>query len=114
MVGCSSAGGRTAARAEEAVRRREDDAPQMVGIRGRHAIQEIADDRRCFGGAVASERCVDPARWEEDVTCLLKLWQERQGRVDVVDGRRGPQRVVQIAEPLQYPRLVTPVRDVAE
>ena len=71
---------------------------QAIGIRARRAGEEVADDGRSFWRAVAPERRVHPARWEEDVASLLNLLQQLQAWIDVLDGRRRPQRVVQIAE----------------
>ena len=70
------------------------------------AGEEVADDGRSFWRAVAPERRVHPARWEEDVASLLNLLQQLQAWIDVLDGRRRPQRVVQIAE-----RFVRSIKD---
>ena len=55
-----------------------------------------------------------PSRGKEDVAGLLDLPQQLEAGTDVLDGRCGPQRVVQIAEAVEHPRLVTPVRHVGE
>ena len=68
-----------AARAEEVVRRRQDDAPEPIGIVRRQLGEEARDHLRGGRGAVPAERRVHPALREEDVAGPLDLPQQRRG-----------------------------------
>ena len=66
-------------------------------------VKEIPDDCRGFRRAVAAECRRHPSRGKEDIAGLLNLLQQLEAGTDVLDGRCGPQRVVQMAERRRAP-----------
>src|SRR5262245_49334589 len=61
---------------------------------------------------MTAERPVHPPLWKEDVAGLLNLANELEARTDVTFRRRGPQRVMEVADAVEHPRLATAVGDV--
>src|SRR5437588_9393591 len=63
---------------------------------------------------MAAQRRVHPALGKEDIARALDLAKHHQAWLDMFDRRGRPQRMMQIAQTLEHPGFMAPIRDICE